>query len=144
MQKSTTKSLTTTVTRRAWLTSVVIVGLATLLTQNVWAKDGDVRLSTKLSGAAIQGVVPSGGADFRARGTERRFSVEVEDVKLAAGTVLAVLVQGTEVGAVALDGLGFADLNLDSRLDPVPNILPGSLVVVTVKATGQQILSGVL
>jgi hypothetical protein len=121
-----------------------VLGAVVLLAPTVWAKDGDIRLSTALSGSAIGGVVPSGHADYRARGSERRFSVEVEDVKLSQGTVLSILVQGVEVGTVALDGLGFADLNLDSRIDTVPVVAAGSVIVVTVKTSGQAILSGVI
>ena len=74
----------------------------------------------------------------------RKHAVEVEDVKLSQGTVLSILVQGVEVGTVALDGLGFADLNLDSRIDTVPVVAAGSVIVVTVKTSGQAILSGVI
>lgn len=132
------------VTRRSWLRVVAVLGAVVLFSPAVWAKDGDVRLSTALSGAAIGGVVPSGHADYRARGTERRFSVEVEDVKLPSGTVLSILVQGVEVGTVTLDGQGGADLNLDSRIDTVPVVASGSLIVVTVKSSGQAVVSGVI
>ena len=132
------------VTRRSWFRLVGALAAVLFLAPGVWAKDGDVRLSTNLSGAAIQGVVPSGHADYRARGAERRFSVEVEDVKLPQGTVLSIVVQGVEVGTVALDSLGGADLNLDSRIDTVPVVASGGLIVVTVKSSGQAILSGVI
>ena len=58
----------------------------------------EIRMKTRLSGGEISGLVPSGSAEYRAKGSERRFRVEVEDVNLAPGTDLTVFVGTDAVG----------------------------------------------
>ncbi|HEX8189010.1 MAG TPA: hypothetical protein VF586_11705, partial [Pyrinomonadaceae bacterium] len=56
----------------------------------------------KLSGAAINGTIPKGEAEFEIEGANREFKVRVENVNLPAGTPLDVLVDGAKVGTLAV------------------------------------------
>ncbi len=111
------------------------------------AKNPDiVHLKTKLSGAAINGVEPEGSANSLVNRNVSVFTVEVEHVSLAEGTVLDVSVESagvsTSVGQITLDAEGFGELELNSRAgDTVPAIQAGDIVVVST-AEGA-ILSGV-
>ena len=76
-----------------------MLGLAALVlgvaaTQAV-ADDGgsSTRLRAKLTGPAIDGKTPYGSAEFRMDSPSRtRFETEVENVNLAAGTLLDVVI----------------------------------------------------
>jgi|CXWL01.1.fsa_nt_gi hypothetical protein len=113
-----------------------------------WAGTAEVRLKTRLAGGAIEGVVPSGSADYRERGTRKQFSVQVEDVKLLAGTVLNVTVNGGPVGMITLaapvvGALPGGDLDLNTQDgERVPMVKKGDVIVVT--HGGVAILSGAL
>lgn len=101
------------------------------------ASAGDTqRLKTRLVGPAIGDITPSGAAEFRERDTARRFTAEVEDVRLPNGTPLRVCVNGSDLGVVALAG-GFADLNRDTRDgEIVPDMQAGDQVTVRHGSTG--------
>jgi hypothetical protein len=105
--------------------------------------DGEVRLESRLAGAAINGLLPKGHAKFRSRSNGRRqLNVEVEKVNLPTGTVLNVLVDNTNVGQITLSSTLENELELESEHGAiVPNITPASTVVVT-DAQGNTILSG--
>ncbi|MGH9871875.1 MAG: DUF4214 domain-containing protein [Pyrinomonadaceae bacterium] len=105
--------------------------------------DGEIRLESRLAGAAINGLLPKGHAKFRSRSNGRRqLNVEVEKVNLPAGTVLNVLVDNTNVGQITLSSNLENELELESEHGAiVPNITPASTVVVT-DAQGKTILSG--
>jgi hypothetical protein len=99
-------------------------------------QNAQVRLRTTLAGAAIQGIKPEGNADFRNDGQGRtRLNVEVENVNLAAGTVLSVAVVhagvSTMVGSITL-GSGENELELDSQNGAtVPAVASGDMVTVS-------------
>jgi hypothetical protein len=99
-------------------------------------------LQAPLSGPAIGGVTPKGEADFQAFSDgSRRLDVEVEDVNLGDGTMLNVLIDGSQVGTLTLMGHR-AELELKTRDgQTVPPIVAGSQVMVTDQA-GHTILSG--
>jgi hypothetical protein len=109
-------------------------------------KKTEVRLRTKLSGAAIQDQTPGGNADFRSDSRGRtRLNVEVEHVNLPAGTVLTVSVQHgatvTPVGSITLAAAAENELELDSQDgDVVPAVQTGDMV--TVSNAGATILAG--
>src|SRR5579872_5586688 len=63
----------------------------------------EVRLRTNLAGASISGKKPEGNADFRSQSGRTRLNVEVENVNLAAGTVLTVSV--VHAGVVTVAGM---------------------------------------
>ena len=87
--------------KTSWkLSRRAMLGLATLAlgiaaSPFVLADGGgsSTRLKTRLSGAAIDGKTPSGSAEFRMDTPSRtRLEVEVENVNLAAGTLLDVII----------------------------------------------------
>jgi len=106
--------------------------------------NGEIRLESRLAGAAIDGLLPKGHAKFRSRANGRRdLNVEVEKVNLPAGTVLNVLVDNVNVGQITLSSTLENELELESEHGAiVPNITTTSTVVVT-DAQGKTILSGV-
>lgn len=107
----------------------------------------ETRLKTRLAGDAIGGVIPSGAAEFRQRGADKRFTTQVEDVNLADQD-LRVCVNDLEVGTISLVA-GLGDLNLDTRnAQAVPGMSPGNTVKVRSGSTscgdGTAILMGEL
>ena len=106
--------------------------------------NGEIRLESRLAGAAISGLMPKGHAKFRSRSNGgRQLNVEVEKVNLPAGTVLNVLVDNVNVGQINLSSMLENELELESEHGAiVPNITTASTVVVT-DAQGRTILSGV-
>ncbi|MCS6863323.1 MAG: hypothetical protein NZT92_23700 [Abditibacteriales bacterium] len=104
-------------------------------------KPGGVRRKINLSGEAIGGVTPKGKAEFRARGRQTKFKVEVERFNLPNGTVLTVRVNGTPVGTLTLN-MRTGELELNSNDgDTVPAIRRRDQVTVT-DARGAVLLSG--
>lgn len=106
--------------------------------------NGEIRLESRLAGAAINGLLPKGHAKFRSRSNGRRqLNVEVEKVNLPAGTTLNVLVDNLNVGQIALSAALENELELESEHGAiVPNVTSTSTVVVA-NAQGRTILSGV-
>jgi len=106
----------------------------------------ELRIQTRLTGGAINGVVPSGNARFRSRTGSSNFSVEVEDVNLPNGTVLTVtLNRGGAIlpaGSLTLTArFGEIDVNTKDG-DVVPQAQSGDIVVVS--GGGDPLLTGVL
>lgn len=138
--------------RRAWHGLLgMMLALAALATASVAvAGNSETRLKTRLAGPAIDGLVPSGAAEFRARGSAKRFTTQVEDVNLDAGTPLQVCVNSTLLGTIILGGppVRGGDLNLDTRDgDTVPAMTAGDSVSVwsgSAGCSGTLILSGTL
>jgi hypothetical protein len=107
----------------------------------------ELRIQTRLTGGAVNGVTPSGSARFRSRGTSSNFSVEVEDVNLPDGTKLNVtLTRGavvTQAGSLTLTArIGEIDVNTNDG-DLVPQAASGDIVIVS-DAAGTALLTGVL
>jgi hypothetical protein len=130
-----------------WTVSAMVAAMLLTMvagfTVPVTAEAAAVRLRTKLTGPAIGGEVPHGVAKFRERANgNRRFSTEVEDVNLPAGTVLHVFVNSTELGTITLSALQKGELEVKTRDGGVvPPMAKGD--VVTVKDSGNiTILSG--
>jgi hypothetical protein len=75
-----------------------------------------------------------GKAQFKDRGSEREFELEVE-VRSLSGQKLRALVDGVLVGQPSVNAVGHADLNLNSdRRENVPVIKSGSRVEVRTNA----------
>jgi hypothetical protein len=97
----------------------------------------------KLSGAAINGTVPKGEAEFEVEGANREFKVRIENVNLPAGTALDVLVDGAKVGRVTVaPSLMRSELALKTENgQTVPQINSRTRVVVA-DQTGATIVAG--
>jgi hypothetical protein len=99
------------------------------------ARDGDLRI-------ALTGTGGSGSARYRARDKRSEFQVEAEHLKVAAGSVLTVNVDGTSVGTMTVSTKGSARLELsEERRDTVPAIAVGSVVTV-MDVGGKVLMSG--
>lgn len=139
-----------TITFAAVVSAASLGGLALLSPSAAHAASGnaqELRIQTRLTGGAINGVTPSGRARFRSRGTASNFSVEVQDVNLADGTKLNVtLMRGATsipAGSMTLAlHIGEIDVNTnDGNL--VPQAKAGDIVIVSDTA-GTALLTGVL
>jgi hypothetical protein len=98
--------------------------LGSLISMPGLAADGDVRI-------ALAGPGGKGSARFRNRGGVREFQVETENLRVPAGTILRVAVNGQLVGAMTVSPLHRARLNLSTQLgQAVPVIGAGSMVSV--------------
>jgi len=104
----------------------------------------EIRLESRLAGAAINGLLPKGQARFRSSSaTRRELEVEIEKINLPAGTVLNVLIDNASVGQLNLNSNLEDELELETEHGAiVPNVTATSTVVVT-NAQGATILSGV-
>ena len=89
-------------------------------------------IQTDLNGDPINGIRPKGEAEFEIElSGNREFKVRVEDVNLPGGTLLNVLVDGTQVGSITVLGLQRAELVLKTeRGQTVPQINSGTRVAV--------------
>jgi hypothetical protein len=91
-------------------------------------------LRAHLAGPAIKGEKPEGSAKSSSNNGQKRFTVEVQDVNLADGAMLAVILvhEGNRmrVGDLTLS-MGTAELELRSRDgDQVPQVQAGDTVLV--------------
>jgi hypothetical protein len=107
----------------------------------------ETRIQSRLTGGAIDGVIPEGSARFRTRNSSTNFSVEVEAVNLIDGTKLTVnLIRGAitiPAGDLTLNThSGGIEVNTNDG-DLVPLAKTGDIVVVS-DADGTAILTGVL
>ncbi len=104
---------------------------------------GETRIESRLAGAAINGLTPTGVAKFRTRPDNRNLEIEVEKVNLPAGTVLNAFVDGVKVGELVIRPTLEAEFELEAeRGQFVPNVTTATKVVVS-NQQGQTLLSGV-
>jgi hypothetical protein len=129
----------------------MVLGAAFLVFGLVSAMRADggssTRLRARLTGQAIQKVMPEGNADFRNDSGRMRLQVEVEQVHLPANTMLSVMIQDganppMRVGQITLSASGFGELELDSQ-DGATVLAVQNGDVVSVTANGTAILAGV-
>jgi hypothetical protein len=128
-------------TRMFLLAALVAAVMLGGLSQSALAKDGGNKVRINLTHSAAY---PSakGKADYKNKGGEREFQVEVENIKQLAGKKVSILVNGAEVGSATVNSLGEARLELNSdRGNAVPNIKAGDKVEVR-KRGGDLIVSG--
>ena len=143
MPQSHTKLSSPSSLKRAALAFVALLAtLAALAAAPAFAAD-EVIINAGLAGATINGQTPSGKAVFRERpGNDLKLEVEVQDVNLAAGTVLNVLVGGQPVGTLTINTLRAGQLELETeRGQAVPAITNGTTVAVRNQA-GANIVNG--
>ena len=96
-----------------------------------------------LTGAAINGIVPRGDAQFEIEGTNREFRVRIEDVNLPAGTVLDVLVDGAKVGTISVaPSLDRSEFRLKTENGQVVPQINSRTRVVVANAAGATLLAG--
>ena len=94
-----------------------------------------------LSGATVNGVLPSGFSQFELHSSRIELETRVYQVNVANGTALTVTVNGVGVGQLFISG-GEGRLRLRSdNGQNVPNVTPGSTVAIL--NGGATILSGV-
>ncbi|MDT5261392.1 MAG: hypothetical protein QOC61_396 [Acidobacteriota bacterium] len=104
---------------------------------------GELRIESRLAGAAIGGLTPTGVAKFRQRNGNRNLEIEVERVNLPSGTTLNVFIDGVKVGELVITSTLENEFELETEHgQAVPNITTASTVVVS-NSLGQTILSGV-
>jgi hypothetical protein len=106
--------------------------------------NGEIRLESRLAGAAINGLSPTGHAKFQSRvaNGRRKLNVEIEKVNLPTGTILNVLIDNTKVGEIKLSATLENELELDTENGmPVPAVTTASTVVIA-NPQGATILSG--
>jgi hypothetical protein len=123
----------------------VLAMLAALAAAPAFAGDDETIIEARLSGPAINGQTPVGRAVYRERpGNDRKFEVEVQDVNLAGGTVLNVIVGGRQVGTLTIVGtLRAGRVELESeRNSSTPTVTNGTTVAVR-NQSGADIVSGV-
>ena len=114
------------VTLLLFVASFMMISLNT--TPVAYAKSSDTVISLK---GSAKFPAAKGKAKFRDRGGEKEFQVEVENVKIAAGTKLNVFVGGKKVGTMKINQFGAGRLNLNStRGDKVPAVSSGTKVQV--------------
>ncbi|HYP52012.1 MAG TPA: hypothetical protein VEQ42_00645, partial [Pyrinomonadaceae bacterium] len=131
---------------RSYLSSAAVLSfalVALLFVAPALAGDDEVIIQAGLAGTAIGGRRPSGKAVFRDRpGNDRKLQVEVQDVNLAAGTVLNVVVGGQQVGTLAINTLRAGRLELETeRGQAVPAVANGTPVAVR-NQSGANVVSG--
>jgi hypothetical protein len=100
-------------------------------------------LRIRLVGAAVNGVIPKGSAEFTQSAAGRReLEVGVEDLNLPAGTVLNVLVDNVQVGQITLGRSFKGRLEIESEHgQSVPAVAVGTTVAVT-NGAGATLLAG--
>ena len=105
------------------------------------AGGSDLRITAKLAGASINGMVPKGIGEFRSRAGSSQLKVQVENVNLA-GATLNVLIDNAKVGELTISALLAGQMQLNTRDgEAVPPIGSGSTCVVT-DQSGATIVAG--
>ena len=98
-------------------------------------------LFASLTGGTVNGVLPSGFAEFEVHSSRIELEVRVRQVNLPPGSSLAVFVNNASVGSFAIESNGEGRLRLRSdNGQTVPNVLAGSTIQLRFGAT--TILSG--
>ncbi len=119
---------------------LLVVALVTALAMPLMASEIKINMRTALTGAAINGKQPKGKAEFQMESDLRRFSVEVDNVRLPNGTVLDISVNGSPVGSITLVAQGGTLFLSSAANQSVPNITVGSTVQASL--AGTTVLSG--
>lgn len=129
--------------RRIWASSlVVILATMTIGVMGASAKAGDTKITAMLAGAAVNGMVPKGIAEFRSRADgSRQLRVQIENTNLA-GATLNVLINNEKVGELTVGALLAGQMQLNTNDgQAVPPIGTGSTAVLTDQA-GATIVAG--
>jgi hypothetical protein len=104
----------------------------------------ELRVRIPLAGASIGGMMLQGHADFRTRADgNRTLEVEAEDVNLAPGSALIVLVGNVEIGRIILGPTFEGEIELETEHGQTfPAVAQGTTVAVVNAASGATILAG--
>jgi hypothetical protein len=95
-----------------------------------------------LRGATINGVVPMGYAEFEIHDSRLELEVRLRQINLAAGTSVAVVVNGTHAGNLFIESDREGRLRLRSdRGETVPPVVAGS--TIEIRHGGAMIMNGV-
>ncbi len=88
-------------------------------------------LFAQLTGAPINGAVPSGFGQYFVRADgNRKLKVYTRFVNLPVGTQLSVFVGDVNVGTLTLNRVGESELELESERNPLPMITAGTVLTV--------------
>jgi len=136
-------------TRTIWLVALALLpgfGLTGVSSTSAHADGGQggsaqTRVRINLTGPAIGRFIPKGYADFRTAGVQRQLNVEVENVNLTDGTILAAKVNGAPVGMLTLK-LGRAEVELNTKNGAAVPVIQKGDVVTIVAANGAIVESG--
>jgi hypothetical protein len=102
---------------------------------------GESEIFAGLSGATLNGVLPTGFAQYELHSSRTELEVQVYQVNLPIGTPLTVSLNGAAVGQIILESGGQGRLRLRSdRGQNVPVVTAGT--TITIQNQGAQILSG--
>jgi len=147
MTSSPAASIRRRARRFATLAAVLLAAYVLVLSSVAAFADGGSSTETKieaaLSGAGIGGLTPKGEAEFEQKADgSRKLEVEVEQVNLAAGASLDVLVDGQKVGAITLDSLMSGRLELETEHGQTFPLVNSRTRVVVADATGNTIVAG--
>ena len=100
-------------------------------------------IEADLVGAAINGIVPRGDAEFSVEPDGREFRVRIEDVNLPAGTVLRILADGQFIGNIVVAArLDRSELRLKTEDGQTVPQLNSRTRVVVADAAGATIVAG--
>ncbi|MBK8465909.1 MAG: VCBS repeat-containing protein [Chloracidobacterium sp.] len=103
--------------------------------------NNESELFAGLTGPTLNGVLPTGFAEYEIHSSRTELEVRVRQVNLAIGTSLTVIVDGTAAGQMSLESGGEGRLRLRSDDGQnVPTIVVGSTIAIT--SSGSTILSG--
>ncbi len=98
-------------------------------------------LFAALTGSTLNGVLPSGYAEFEVHSSRIELEVRVRQINLPPGTSLSVIVNNAAVGSLSLENNGEGRLRLRSdNGQTVPAVVAGS--TIQVRNGGTTILSG--
>lgn len=107
--------------------------------QNALAASGEIRLVANLN--PPNGGIADGKAEYRDKGTDRQFKVQIEDV--AKNARFIVKIDGVRVGTITTNSFGTGELERHTNDgQSVPHIQKGDLVQVFKGTSTTVVLSG--
>ena len=141
----TTRKLSPGHPRLALTAGVLLACLLFLSSAAALADSGSqgTKIEAALSGAAINGLTPTGKAEFEQKADgSRKLEVEVEHVNLPAGTALDVFVDGQKVGTITLGPLQAGELELETEHGQTLPLINSRTRVVVAGASGNTVVAG--
>ena len=134
--------------RLFWIVPVALftLGVVGLPVSPATAQSGsgsgsEIRVEIPMTGAAINGVLPKGKAEYRSAPDYRKFKVQVEQVRLPDGTTLVIALNGIRVGNLRLV-FGRGELERSTKDGQVTPIVKAGDVVTATTTAGKLILKG--
>ncbi len=122
--------------------AALVVAAMLLFVPGVHAGDSEHHVRFRLTGPAIDGVVPHGRFQSFGHDDSGWFLLVVEDVKLP-GAKLEVAIDGSDVGSIEIDERGYGSLAVrPSDDEEVPHVRQTSRVEVRDEESGDLVLVG--